>query len=122
MNSNTTREIPSFEEVNTIMENFHHPDPEIRYSVFCWYSEFSINNYIRMKTCMLELYKIPAEQDIPSDSLLLLKDIGNQIWKEGGLTAQQACFYIMVNFMDIHRDGRLKRLQIAWNGCGEWRY
>ena len=122
-------QIPSYEEIIKRMENTisTHKDYQIRGSVFNWMNEFSQTNYERMKVCMLALYKIPydyyeEEYDMTEATTKLLKANGNLIAREGGLPAQQACYYTMTNYMDIHDDRRLRGLQVAWSGCGEWQY
>lgn len=123
------KQIPSYEEIIKRMENTisTHKDYQIRGSVFNWMNEFSPINYERMKVCMMALYKIPydyyeEDYDMTEATTQLLKANGNLIAKEGGLPAQQACYYTMTNYMDIHDDKRLRGLQVAWSGCGEWQY
>jgi hypothetical protein len=95
---------------------------ELRGCVFSWMAEYSETNHIRMSRVVELLNKYEDKEDFRlSDILKEERDeifkIGCQIGKEGGLTAQIACFYISTNFMKNDNPVLIKYL---WNNAGEW--
>ena len=117
--------IPSYADTFQRMRDFHSDDPTLLFTVFSWRHHFTQLNYQNIKLIMMQLYKLPydyyeEEYDVDSDSKRLIKAIGYNIANQGGLEAMQSCFYIMINFMDIHNDKRLKGLQLCWDGVAQW--
>lgn len=122
----SNEQIPSYDEVNSAMENFTHPNDELKWRVFTWRNEFPERNYIRMKIIMTELYNLKYEYydenfDVPEASLKIIQKLGNDINKEGGLDAMQACFYIMLNFMNKCNTTKLHSLSFCWDNVGDWK-
>ena len=90
--------------------------PEVlRQHVFMWMAEYSERNHIRMARIISKL----KQEDECDDNVAYINKIGCDIDKEGGFTAQRACFYIVVNFID-ENDERLKMIKYYWHGAGKW--
>jgi len=124
MTSNTepSESIPTYEQVCDAMEDYvndqSHPG-ELRRQVFVWMSEYSERNHHRMTTIISKLLPQEDEYETAANAAAIYK-IGFDIDKEGGFTAQEACFYIAANFIDA-KDKRIKNIERNWKGAGQWR-
>ena len=121
--------LPSYKQVCDAMERFvldKSKPQEFRGRVFGWMSEYSERNHARMFEVVTILKQIELEYhhpdfDVPESIKEIIFNIGCDIDKEGGLTAQQACFYTALNFIDSN-DKRLKAIEYCWNMAGKWRH
>ena len=117
----------TYNEIYSEMENYitsqkYHQ--ETTRLVFMWMTEYSERNHNRMVDIAKMLKKIEKDYydedfDINQDDKEKIFNIGCEIHKEGGLGAQQACFYIATNFIDCN-DKRLKAIELCWDGAGDW--
>lgn len=120
--------LPTYSEIVDIMERFimdKSNSQDIRCSVFKWMSEYSQLNHSRMVVIVNKLISIKEdyydeEFDIPDNVKNKIYKIGCDIDKQGGLDAQQACFYIARNFIKPNNN-RLKAIELCWDGAGEWK-
>ena len=74
-------------------------------------------------TCytLLPRLSLPQEDEYEAAAnAAAIYKIGCDIDKEGGFTAQEACFYIAANFIDA-KDKRIKNIERNWKGAGQWR-
>ena len=100
---------------------------DLRFAVMTWSAEFPERNYermLRIKNLLSSIKEdyIHPDFDVPEDMSKEIKQIGLSIHNEGGFTAQQGCYYIMINFMNDKNDKRLKALDCVWSGVGDWAY
>ena len=72
-----------------------------------------------MTTIISTLLPQEDEYETAANAAAMYK-IGCDIDKEGGFTAQRACFYIAMNFIDT-KDKRIKNIERNWKGAGQWR-
>lgn len=124
MTSNTepSESIPTYEAVCGAMEKYvsdRSQPGEMRNQVFGWMSEYSERNHRRMTTIISKLLPQENEYETAANAAAIYK-IGFDIDKEGGFTAQRACFYIAMNFIDA-KDKRIKNIERNWKGAGQWR-
>jgi len=92
--------------------------------VFNWMSEYSQENHIRMVVIVNKLLKINPDYydedfDIPKEDIKEIFKLGCDIHNSGGFTAQQACYYIAVNFISKHNN--VKAIEYCWNNAGDWK-
>jgi len=121
--------LPTYKETISKMAEYvtDTSKPErIRRAVFEWEAEYSERNHNRMMIVVSKLFAIKAnyheeEFDVPEEDKKIIFDIGCDIHKEGGKTAQQACFYTVINFVEPDNK-RTKAIEVLWNRAGEWRY
>lgn len=122
--------LPTYEElINKIHEYLNSSNAIIGgmgMNVFVWMSEYSETNHSRMMIIVSKLLSIQADYydedfEVPADDKKAIFNIGLDIHNEGGFTAQQACFYIVRNFVEP-TNKRTKAIEICWNGAGEWVY
>ena len=118
----TSENIPTYEQVCDAMEDYvndqSHPG-ELRRQVFGWMSEYSERNHHRMTTIIRNLLPQEDEYETAANAAAIYK-IGFDIDKEGGFTAQRACFYIAMNFIDA-KDKRMMNIERNWKGAGQWK-
>jgi hypothetical protein len=115
----------SYKEVCARMERYAEDSSRpsaFRGQVIRWLSEYSETNHARMMTVVDVLKRMQGDRyDLLSpDDKALVYQIGCDIGSGGGFVAQQACFYIAVNFLDPP-DKRLVCLKYLWNGAGDWK-
>lgn len=121
-------ELPTYEKVIENMENFIKDLSKDRMTagaVFGWLSEYSRRNHARMvviasKLCAIKEDYYHEDFDVPEEIKKEIFDFGCDIDREGGFQAQQACFYVAVNFI-APTNKRLKAIEICWGGAGSWR-
>lgn len=115
----------SYESVNIKMFEYIQDNKrpaELRGCVFSWMAEYSETNHIRMSRVVEILNKYEDHEnfrmrDILKEDIDEVFKIGCDIGKEGGLTSQQACFYISTNFM---KNDNPELIKILWDGAGDW--
>jgi len=126
---NTTTDFPTYEKVMERMDNFVRDfsrPSEFRGAVFNWMSEYSLRNHARMvviasKLCAIKEDYYHEDFDVPEETKKEIFNMGCEIDREGGKTAQQACFYIAINFIEP-TNKRIKAIECCWHGAGSWRY
>ncbi len=92
-----------------------------RGKVIQWLSEYSETNHVRMLRVVDVMKRIRGDRyDLlsVSDKAEVFR-IGSDIGIGGGFEAQQACFYVAVNFLDPS-DKRMVCIEYLWNGAGDW--
>ena len=124
---NTTTETkPTYEKVIEDMEKYIQEGGIEGGDVFDWLSEYSQINHTRMMVIVNKLCEIKEdyyddEFDIPEETKKEIFNTGCDIHREGGLKTQQACFYIVRNFIDL-KTNNTKAIAVCWNGAGDWIY
>jgi hypothetical protein len=110
---------------NTMMEYIQDikKPAETRGYVFSWMAEYSETNHIRMLRMVeiLDEYS-DGEDEVPKKVCDEVFKLGCEIHREGGMTSQQACFYILTNFFMIDNLNIGSHIQCMWDGAGDWRY
>ena len=105
---------------NRVIDNAHNYD-EIQRALFRlihpmssyffeWWAEYSMKNHNRC-------FEMLSNLDNPA----LIRQIGEDINRDGGMVALQSVFYIMINFLvqKEHKD-YIKLVELYWNGVSEW--
>jgi len=92
------------------------------YSMFMKICEVDYNKMKKITDILLAIEGdyCSDEWDLPKDKRKKIYEIGLNLHSLGGKELQQLCFYMAVNFMS--NDKRLKAIEIAWDGAGEWVY
>ena len=106
--------IATYPETIARMERFSD-----NWNVLQWSSEWNERNYGRMKRIADLLCSIQPDSEVPNDIQKEIKSIGLAIHKEGGFDTQQACFYVLVNFMTTNQ--KVKELEYIWHEVGDWK-
>lgn len=95
--------------------------PEFRQRVFAWAAEYSQLNHARM----ISIVSLCLKKEISKKDQDTIFKIGCDIHKQGGFTAQQACYYIAKNFISRHDPAvilEIQSIQCLWDGAGDWKY
>ena len=105
------------------MEKFITSDypAELRSNVFAWASEYSKLNHARM----ISIVSLLQKEQLTKEDEKKIFQIGCDIHKQGGKTAQQACYYVARNFIS-RRDPvltlEINNILCLWDGAGDWKY
>jgi hypothetical protein len=118
--------LPTYQQVITRIEIYLKYPSQMSGNVFGWMSEYSERNHARMIVIVSKLLKIKEDFyhedfDVPEEDKKEIFKIGCDIDKDGGFQAQQACFYIVRNFIEPDNN-RTKAIEVCWNRAGSWRY
>jgi hypothetical protein len=120
--------LPTYLELHRKLEEYIR-DPskpnDMRFTVFQGQAEYNDCTHDLMMIIAGKLTAIKAdfhqeEFAVPDDDQKVIFDIGCDIHRIGGKTAQEACYYIVLNFVDSGR--KTKVIEQLWNGAGDWRY
>ena len=124
MEQSLKNEYPNYGEVNKKM--YDYLQRECRQEVLEWISEFNEAFYPFMCKVVDILNDIDEDDfmeredaGIGEEEEKFIKWFGGLLHRRGGLTTQQAIFYIMCNFMECRR---VSVLRYVWDGIGEWRH
>ena len=129
MNEPLNNVYPTYEEqMNKIYKIINNRDynNDIRGNALTMFSEFNEAFYPLMCKLVDILNSIDEddfmeEEDagIGEDEEKFIKWFGQYLHDKGGLTTQQAMFYVMNNIMECRRTWVLNAM---WNKIGDWRY
>ena len=116
-------EYPTYKEITEKMMDYI--QRECRREVLEWLSEFNEAFYPFMCKVVDILNNIDEDDFIEREDAGIgeeeekfIKWFGELLNRRGGLTTQQAMFYVMSNFMECRR---VSVLRYVWSGIGEWR-
>jgi len=124
----TSTPLPTYKEIRSKLKEYiidpSKPD-DMRFMAFQWQAEYNERTHDLMMIIAGKLFAINAEIHheefaVPEEDKKVIFDIGCDIHRMGGKTAQEACFYIVSNFVDSGR--KTKIIEQLWDGAGEWRY
>ncbi len=124
----TSTPLPTYKDIRSKLKDCitdpSKPD-DMRFMAFQWQAEYNERTHDLMMIIAGKLFAINAEIHheefaVPVEDKKVIFDIGCAIHTMGGKTAQEACFYIVRNFVDS--GSKTKVIELLWDGAGEWRY